>query len=72
MAKLIFTLNSAGKASDLYRMAQDQDFLNANKNFEETQYDIIDITTEEFNDVKKGIKIPNTINKVYRYFIRSL
>ena len=27
MAKLIFTLNSAGKASDLYRMAQDQDFL---------------------------------------------
>src|SRR6056300_449779 len=51
MAKVIFN-----KDGGLYRIAQDQAFLDANKNFFEYDYDILDITTEEFNDFKNGVK----------------
>tara|TARA_R110000765_G_scaffold54858_1_gene109122 strand:+ start:197 stop:670 length:474 start_codon:yes stop_codon:yes gene_type:complete len=51
MAKIIFT-----KTGEVYRIAQDQAFLDANKNFDESTYDILDITTEEFNAVKKKTK----------------
>tara|TARA_R110000751_G_scaffold115326_1_gene214719 strand:+ start:712 stop:1191 length:480 start_codon:yes stop_codon:yes gene_type:complete len=53
MAKVIFDKISGG----IYRIAKDQAFLDDNKNFRESEYDILDITTEEFNDVQKEIKI---------------
>ena len=51
MAKLIFT-----REGSLYRIAQDQDFIDSNKNFNEIDYDILNITIEEFNDFKNGVK----------------
>ena len=54
MSKFIFTKNSGGQG--LYRIARDQSFMDANKNHIDEDYDILDVTTEEFNDFKKGLK----------------
>ena len=52
MAKVIFDKITG----ELYRIARDQAFLDANKNFENSSVVILDITAEEFNDLKKEIK----------------
>tara|TARA_R110000822_G_scaffold310547_2_gene443933 strand:- start:2162 stop:2647 length:486 start_codon:yes stop_codon:yes gene_type:complete len=52
MAKIIFDKITG----EVYRIAKDQAFLDANKNFNEVDYTILDITTEEFNDLQKEIK----------------
>lgn len=57
MPKIIFQKNSENKIGSVGHIAQDQNFLDLNKNFDETTVDIIDITTEDFNDVKNGIKL---------------
>ena len=54
MAKLIF---NKGFADQLYRIARDEDFLNANKNFDIDKFDIIEISSSDFNDIKNGQKI---------------
>lgn len=51
MAKVIFN-----KAGGIYRIARDEEFMNQNKNFIDIDYNILDITTEEFNDIKYGVK----------------
>ena len=56
MAKFIFNKNSENQIGQLCHIAQDQDFINANKNFNEINYNIVDVTIEEFNDVKNGKK----------------
>ena len=56
MAKILFTKNSVNKIGSLANIAQDQNFLDSNKNFDEDNFDILDITTEEFNDIKNGVK----------------
>jgi hypothetical protein len=52
MAKAIFNLNSENEMHSLYRIARDEDFLNANKNFDSSSYTIFDITTEQFEGIK--------------------
>tara|TARA_R100001440_G_scaffold16293_7_gene27787 strand:- start:8760 stop:9212 length:453 start_codon:yes stop_codon:yes gene_type:complete len=56
MAKILFTKNSVNQIGAVGHIAQDQNFLDSNKNFDEANFDILDITTEEFNDVKNGVK----------------
>jgi hypothetical protein len=56
MAKIIFVKNSENKIGSVCHIAQDQNFLDSNKNFDEATVDIIDITTEEFNAIKNGEK----------------
>tara|TARA_R110000822_G_scaffold295903_1_gene418214 strand:+ start:509 stop:964 length:456 start_codon:yes stop_codon:yes gene_type:complete len=56
MAKIIFAKNSENKIGSVCHIAQDQIFLDSNKNFDEATVDIIDITTEDFNDIKNGVK----------------
>ena len=58
MAKLIFIKNSENSIGTLYRIAQDQNFLDLNKNFNEDDFSILEITADEFNDIKNGVKGP--------------
>ena len=52
MAKAIFRLNSENEPNSLYRIARDENFLNSNKNFDNSNYTILDITEDQFNDIK--------------------
>lgn len=54
MAKLIFKRDNA---NELFRIARDADFLNANINFDINNYDVLDISSSDFNDIKNGQKI---------------
>ncbi len=54
MAKIIFKKDST---DELFRIARDEDFLNANINFDINNYDVIDISSSDFNDIKNGQKI---------------
>jgi hypothetical protein len=52
MAIFIFQKNS----SALYRIAENQDVLNNNKNFIESEYDLVTVSQEDFNSIRLNKK----------------
>jgi len=53
MAILIFVKNT----SNLYKIAENQDVLNKNKNFIESEYDLVTCSEENFNDIRLCKKV---------------
>ena len=54
MAKVIF---SKDDPNSVYKIARDDDFLNANKNFDTTAYELIDIPADDFTQIKLSNKL---------------
>lgn len=52
MSILIFIKNT----SNLYKIAENQDVLNTNKNFFESDYDLVTCSEENFNDIRLNKK----------------
>ena len=56
MAIFIFDKNTNGVSHPLYRMAASQSDFDNNKSLVDEHYDIITVSDDDFNNVKKGIK----------------
>src|SRR5210317_616475 len=56
MAKIILTSDNS-----LFKIAKDQTFIDQNKNWSEADYNIFDITTNQFNDLKNGVIVFNGV-----------
>ena len=56
MAILIFTKDSDNKENCLYRMAASQAIYDANKNWNEGEYELVTISDDEYNNIKNGTK----------------
>jgi len=56
MAILIFVKNSDNKENALYRMAASQAIYDANKNWNEGEYELVTISDDEYNNIKNGTK----------------
>ena len=56
MAKLIFVKDSSGQEGTLVHIAENQSVYDSNKNFDESLYDVFDISSEDFTDIKNNSK----------------
>ena len=65
MAKLIFKKDHT---DELFRIARDEDFLNANINFDINNYDVLDISSSDFDDIKNGQNIGLIVQSGCNYF----
>jgi len=54
MAKLIFVKNKQNTLGFLLAIAENQSHIDNNKNWVDDQVDIIDISSDDFNNIKKG------------------
>jgi len=62
MAYFIFTKNLNNEENTLYRIAENLSDLN-NLNIDQSNYKIIEVTQNNFNDVKFGLKFPKSYNE---------
>ena len=56
MAILIFSKNSDNQENSLYRMAANQTVYDENKNWNDDAYDLVTISDEDYDALKKGTK----------------
>ena len=56
MAIFIFDKNTNGVNHSLYRMAASQSDFDNNKSLMDEDYDIVTVSDDDFNNVKRGIK----------------
>jgi len=72
MAKIVFKKDTENQIGELCHIVRDQAFMDSNKNFNEADYTILDITTEEFNDIKYGQKqVISYTGSSVNFFVRG-
>ena len=74
MAIFIFSKNSNNQIGSFYKMASDQYVYDNNKNWKDSDYDIVNVSETDFNDVKFGHKTvvsKNNDNVSFSFFYKD-